>query len=469
LPRATADKAPAATLNINLPQQQPPEAAAAEVEEKSPTWFWEMIHQIAADDWGKKYDLLLLREGTSKVPMAEGFKGYLETLYAPIKPDYIKQKYGGGKFKIVLEKNSRYETSHTFEIEGQPLYDLSRERPGASPAASAVAGSSTDSKLLQILEGQISKLNDQLATSQAQGRENPALHEAITILSTAYKEGIANIGAGGGNGGGSIIETIRTLKELGLIGGASAGGGVVETIKVLKEIGLIGGQQNDPMGQLNSMLAIFTKLDELRGGGEGKPTDWKTMAVNKLGEHLPELLTTVKETVSANAAVAQERRRAMEAQRETASVLRSQSVPAAAPAAPAANPAPPQPTVISDGGLRTVPINSARAAAPAEEQPAPVDGFDTNNEAYITFVKQRVVQLVVTGSSGESIVDFLDGAKPEFAQQLIQYPVEAVTSFFRADPILATAVAHPRWNDVLEEARAYILENEEAAGNSAPN
>ncbi len=468
MPRMSAKPVEPPTVNINIPSAPAQEAAQVEPEEKSPTWFWEKINSIPKDDWGRLYNLLLMRQGSSKVPMADGYKGYLETFFAPVTLAEIKQKYGGGKYRMILEKNSRFVTSHDFDIEGAPLYDLTRERPSASPSAAAA----TDAKLLNILESQISRLNEQLAASQAAGKQNPALDQAITILSTAYKEGLAAIGSNV-TGGGSILDTIKMLKELGLVGGSSQNdvlmGALLKPLieKLITPI--------DPMSQMTQFLTIFEKLDALRGsGGDSKARDWKAMAVEGLIQKGPEILREIRETQQIGAEAAKERRATAEINARTAQMIRS-----VAPSSAASNGVsgaaaePPQPGPVANGPIQVTPLEASSAPAVAEQemarmsdtgtfppQPHPSAEVKLAEDAIAGWIKGRIVQLVQEGEEPERIIDFLDIADPSVSDLLVKYSEDAVSTFLAGDPILKLAVDHANWKNFLARARAYIQEGE---------
>src|SRR5215469_5400591 len=108
---------------VNVAPQSP--AAAVPVAdtktELDPNWFFDKISALSADDWQRVYTLELHRM-EPKLPGVPGSKGYLDVFTEPITRAFIKNKYGGGKFRLVLLKNGRYQTCQNFDIEGEPIY-----------------------------------------------------------------------------------------------------------------------------------------------------------------------------------------------------------------------------------------------------------------------------------------------------------------------------------------------------------
>lgn len=428
--------------------QAPATATPETPEERSPTWFWDLLQDVPKEKWGNTYDVMGFRIDP-KPSIAPGGKGFLFQIMEPITALWVKQNYGGGKFRVILQKNSRFFKSHEFDIEGQPKYDLTRELPNV-PAASATG---TDGKLLSILEAQISRLNDQLTASQSQGKENPALTEAITILSTAYKESVATLGSNS-NGGTSthqLSELVNIVK--GLIPQQSSDGGILGMVlkplleKLLTPV--------DPMAQITTFLTIFEKIDSIRGGGstDGKPKDWRAMLAEGLVQKGPELLREVRETFQENTKAATEKRAAAEAIERVETARRNGGAPAAQPGSPSVAHA-----VMPAGPLRTVPLDRSTPAEPAATPPAAPGMSAAETDAVGKFMEQRIVEMIRDDRDPEDVVDFIEDVDPTLNDMLATYSADMVTTFLSGRPIIGQATQHPKWSDFLSAAQKYIKE-----------
>jgi hypothetical protein len=495
MPRLNAAKQqpPLVTINTSAPEPPAPPAVEKSSEEKSPSWFWDLLYSFQKDEWGKVYDVWLIRQADSRVPMAAGEKGYLDMFVEPINPQMIKAKYGGGKYRAILRKNSQLKTSHDFEIEGTPVYAV-KERP-ANVGASTSAGN--DGALIQQFIG---VLRDELERSrQANTNGNGAGESAtVTMMSSAAEKAMDLITKRvpeNGSPTSSLREAVALIKELGV--GAGQKSALGELLQILQPfMGILQPllqkllTPQDPATQLATFLTIFEKIDALRGGGggdSGKPRDWKAIAVEKGLEALPSVLDQLRATQDTSLKAAEENRKRAEAQARTAEIVRTLPGPGQ-PAAPgssqavpqSAAPAPASAAPLTDSGLKTVRLSDARLDA------GPADGFtgrdgnhvtisqpftvhespatshdaeiDLKSEAYLRLVKRQVVYLVGMGQTGESIVDYLDGALPGFSEQLTSAAPEQVTLYMSLDPILAEATKDPRWQQILQEAREYLLE-----------
>lgn len=467
MPRSTVVKSKPSVIHQTIEIPTPTNGdGKPEIEEKPD--FWAYMQSLSPEQW-KDHIVYLTRENPKT--SINGVGGYLTKLQQPFDIEDIKVAYGGYEFSYIMKKKNEIAHSGRFRVEAPPKFDATRE--SAPTAAQPAADTATTASLINQF---ISVLRDELARSREQS-PSTANEEAIKLLTNASNRAMEVIMKQVPQTTDPTQQLTQMLALLEKFRPQQPAPSSDLLALILPELVKKLMTPVDPFAQITTFLAVFEKIDALRGsGGEGKPKDWKAAAV----DHLPEILSTAKEMLQSNAEAAKERRAGLEAQRATAETLRHlpQNPTAQPPATQVAAPVQPtsgqQPSrrafdeqVVATEGLRTVPLNTAPAS---DARPATTGEIDTDSNEFLNFVKRRVVELIHTGSSGESIVDFLDGVKPEFSQQLVQYPAEMVTSFFRADPILARAVANPRWNEVLEQARAYILENEEApVAAPAPN
>ncbi|MGH8864427.1 MAG: hypothetical protein ACREVZ_07250, partial [Burkholderiales bacterium] len=306
-----------ATAEIEAQEPQPKE-------ERPPRWFFDLIADIPKDDWGRIWHIEVHRL-EPKVPGVPGSKGYLDLYLEPITMNAVQKRFGGGKFQLNLCKNGKWHNSHTFDVEGQPIYDLSRERPNGQTGLLPSAGGEAFAK--QVID----MLRDELTRSREAGQtpSGAITDETIGLVTKAAENAmqmIRNQVPAATEPTALLSAMVTTLKNLGLIGQPPAvpGGGIVETISVLKTLGLIGQPAPDPMAQITMFLTIFEKLDALRGpAAGGAPRDWKATLAEKAIEHVPEILREVRATAEASREAAGQRLEAARTNERVATTIRS--------------------------------------------------------------------------------------------------------------------------------------------------
>jgi hypothetical protein len=471
----SASGAPPSTIVINT-QGAPPETDTKEPEPKPdrpPRWFFDEIHELPTTDWGRVWSMELHRM-EPKIPGVPGSKGYLCMFLEPITLAAIQNRYGGGKFRLNLCKNGKWTKSHDFDIEGQPIYDMSRERPNGNGAGAPAAGNADFQKeFISVLREELSRSRE---ATQGQPTGTEQVVQMLTNASDKAMEIVTKQTPQATSGLTQVREMLGALKEMGVIGGAAAApasnplmdkllGAALE--KLLAPV--------DPLAQLTQLGTLIELVEKIRGGGgaEGTPKDWKAMLV----QHLPEVLNTAKEVLSTNTDAAKARAEEANARARAAESLRNVQQPgrpgqqqppvAANPRRDAEAPgatAPPAPSIHVNGGLRTVPRGSSPLAEPAAEVAAPIHAVDprsTTREQYDEAFKIQVVNLVRIGASAETIADFVRDVKPEVYEDLKKYTPEVITAFFAKDAILVLATQDPRWAEVIADACVYALEPEE--------
>jgi len=470
MPRA-ATVAPAAPQKVNVSVDMPPSQPGEpiEKEEKSPMWFWDMLQQIPREQWGNVYSVMAWRE-EPKVPGVPGAKGFLFEAFEPITLSYFKERYGGGKFKAVLQKNSKFQTTHIFDVEGQPKYDLSREAP--HPHAAAANGDANSG----LLKDFVGVLRDELARSrESNSAPNPATDEAISLLSKASEKAM-DIVANRANAGAPSSSTAQLSELVTIVKGllptqpAQSDGGLMALLApVIPELLKKLMTPADPLAELAKLKSVMELLDGIRGGGgESKAKDWRGLLAEGVVQKAPEILKEVREIVQENRETAHERRAAAEAIREVEQLRRGQP---AAPGAPTA--AAPSPvltgadkTVMPQGPLRTVPLDRTPRQQPITPEvmpsaaaPPAAPGMAANeSDAVANFMMRRIVEMVNDERDAEDVVDFIEEVDPSMNDLLAQFSPEMVTTFLAARPIIGEATQHPKWNSFLVQAQRYIKE-----------
>lgn len=500
MPRRSA-AAPAAPPPVNIvnvgspaPQQEllPPERVVEKNNpEELPTWFWDKINAVPENEWGQVYDLLLYRRGESKVTMAPGEKGFLDQFVRPTSLMEIRKQYGGGLYSITLRKRGKYETTHNFEIEGKPVYSSREQAPNAAPAASGEAS----------LMGQfISVLREELERSRENGG-GQGVETAIGMMkeaSSAALEVVKQQAAGSGDSEKMITQftalanAMKAIMPAPAVAGGS-NGNLIETIRALKELGLISTPAAataaaDPLANFERMFTVFDRMNEFRGeGGSGRGGGgWKDGLLNMARENLPKVLDIVKtaqqrQGLTPSPGVAGARWNP----RESGWGVPPAQFDGPTPAMPGAtieqpgtaSPAPnvaPAPQGGPDGLLPTVPLaNGADGRFPQTpfmggDQPssAPPAGMMAESQ-YNETLKRHIVEMIYMGASGGTIVDYIEGLQPAMLTTIEMASNEQIKQTFALDPILAVAVENPRFDQVLAEVRGAIADIKADDGDGA--
>ena len=463
MPRAVTNrnKPSVITQTLEIPTTQVTE----EKEKPERPDFWTYMQSLTPEEW-KEHIVYLTRE-RPKTHMNGVVGGYLAKIVEPFDQDDIKTAYGGYEFSYIMKRGRDAVYSGRFTVEAEPRLDKGRE----------VTTANGDGTPAGFANQFISVLREELERSRASGSD-PANTKTIEMLSKASDKAMDMIKQQvpeTSSPSSTLKDLVTVAKDLGIF--PAAGGGdssIIKTIEALQKLGLIGQPTAvaDPMKQLETMLSIFTKIDEIRGSGGSRRGNWKDSLVDKGLELVPQVLDTFRETREANLRIASDRVRAAEH-------LRAVQNPSAIPPRPSVmtprgGTATPEPVVTVNSGLRTVPLDRAGepgATAPTEvSAPAEItfETIDRNSTAYVNLVKQTIVEMINRGSHGEQIVDYLDGAQPGFSNTLIAYQPDQLTAYFALDPILRTVAQHPNWPEVLDEARKYILEAENAEEEGIP-
>lgn len=457
MPRKTLTAAPP-TIQImtSAPAESSPEPKEFEPkEEKEQNWFFTKLCEIPREEWGATWSLELHRLKPD-VPGVPGRKGYLRIFNEPVTLETIRTNFGGGRFRLNLCRNGRWNTSHEFEIEGQPKYDTSMEMPSGGNGTSAVSGDMQKEFLAMLKE----ELNRSRESNQGQLAGSDQVVEMLTKASDKAMEMVTRRVPETGNPTSQLREMIGALKDMGIIGAQQVQQKtLIEQIVELVSHPLLGPKilelfaPKNPLDQLTQVNAILDLATKIRGdGGDGEPKDWKAMGVKLISERLPEILDVLKTNADSTAAAAQAR--AVEAQNRarTAEALRGMPPQPGAPAAP-------PPVRVTNNGLRLVPTDSPEPPAAVPAAGLEAAAAPTTQEEFDTAMKVQVVNMMRLGASGAAIAGLLEDIKPELAKDLLHYDEAVITTFFSQDPILKLMVEDPRWPKVLTQAREYLAED----------
>jgi len=444
----------------------PPAAAAAqpEPEEKTPLWFWDLVKSIPTDKWMRVFSLVGMRM-EPRVPGMPGAKGYLFEIFEPINMEFFKAKYGGGKFRCILCENGKYKTTHEFDIEGKPIYDLTRENPnGISPQTSS------GDKSTELLQQFVGVLRDELKNAREANSGNPAgndrIIEMLTNASDKAIEIVTKQAPAHQDQTAQLATLVGIVKQM--MPAPQESGLLALLTPLLKPLLEKLMAPVDPLAQITTFLAIFEKIDTLRGtagGGDSKPKDWKAMLAEGAVQRGPEILKELRETLQVGRDAATERRIAAEANARSMEIARQMPQPGQPAIAPTNGAQPAASVMPAAGPLRVVPISDAMPAdmpapkpvTPATPAPTAAPGLSSQDtDAVAAFMKNKIVAMIADDREAEDIVDFVDDVDPSVNDLLAQFSPDLVTSFLAQDSILSRATRLPNWNQFLVTAQSYI-------------
>lgn len=386
--------------------------------------FWEKVFSIDPDDWSKYFIYLYRGRGAN-----------LEKIAHPIDVDWVKQKYGGGDFRAILQdERHRIVAAHSFSIEGPPKL-AAPEAQTSAPAAAAGMDSFQSSVLEIIREGQ--KETRELVREMMQRDRNPA-PAASSEANPIVLKGVVDMFTAMMP---KQTDPLELLVKLQTLTKPAEQMDVLTLVGKLKEAGLIpaapaAGGSGDLMGQLDSMLAVAEKLGA-RGG-----KDPSIMSI--LAEKAPEIMNKVGDIVSGWSRIAEANKMAEQYKYASATAIARPTgaeVVGTQPALPSDPRSVAMPTHVPPGATLDVePINAGTAAPGAA---APMDELDR--------MKARIVRAIATNATGADIVSFLSIFDEQLVDTFAGVNAEQLEAFFTADPILQGATKMPRFKECMLE------------------
>lgn len=420
MPKASAvpvSDNPSVVIHQTVPARELPEdkPRSAKID------FWPYIASLSPAEW-KRHEIYLYR--TKPVVGHKEREKYLDIYTSKFTIDDVKNRFGGEEFRAMLLRDGKNVCTEEFAIEATPKFDLAREIPG------------TDTTQAVTIDKLVDKLTARENEPDVSGE---AVQRSVAIMGDAFEAAAQRLATTQPNNGTtSLLETIKVLKELGLLGQPQKNS-VLETIQVLKELGIVGGSagQVNVMQQVDAVLGVAEKLRDFGGGG-GK-TDWKAMLAEKVADHLPEIIKGVASIGDKQVMLENARRARVESVRATIEAQNNGAQNPAAPRPVATAPASPLPTV----------------QAPAEAAPNP------NNMPVVTFEQlgfNRIVEMVYRGEDGGSVMDFLYGLDPRAYDYLLECDAAGIRAILAADPMLARVLEYPHLDDFISQVLEYSAE-----------
>lgn len=350
------------------------------------------------------------------------------TFTAPFVEDDIRARFGGGRYLIWLYGPPKKQTlvgRYQFELEGMPIIGQSVPRPmnGAAPAAD---GSGVAIQALQMVS------NPQIMQSMFQ-MFNLAMTESIQMIRAqmpAQRD---------------PLETLKNAKEILGLGTPAPGGGLLDTIRTLKELGLIGSPEKKGIEEVLAMITTL-KTSGLIPAGAPKADLMTTFATN-IPMLADRIVTGFQElrlkTESEERSLAIQRGQVIDVQPRSATT----DAPAAGSTAPPAAPAPP---------LR-------------------VEQLDPKLVQSI-LVREKMTRLVAgiqqPESTGQDMYDYLLNAWPEALDELAKLDAQTLLMFFKSREmqmaqlgcdLLFEVAEDPRLPQMIEDFLKIAKENASAS------
>ena len=400
--------------------------------------FWKYIESLTAEDW-KKHHVSLYRYplGQTKPQKVGRYVRTYKTETPLVSEDQVFEEFGGGQYDALLRGPAKDGSGrvtliakHSWEMDGPPKNPW--QVSTASPATPTVP-----SELASTLQVVLQNLKQ--AEKSPSAAESPAIKESISLiqqLTTAMPKP---------QGVGELVSALADLKKL--TGGDGGGGNsLVEAVKLLKDLGVIGGERRSLASEIKEIMEIAGMMN----GGGGAPASggrqhWATSLVQTLPtilEKVTPIADKFADAARSNARVAELRTGAIPAPPPPARPSPATALPPAAPAAavaPAAeSPAP-----------RTVAMPETEPAG----SPAAAPSFVPPN---LEWVKARAVQLFQGGKTGDAIAEWLDSLDDELGNFLGSMSREQFAEFVKSDLILRQISTAARFDQFVEEFVDYF-------------
>jgi hypothetical protein len=444
MPTATAKAAPTqkvTTKTITTAVSEPVEEAvkppAAPLPEASED-FWKYIQSLTPDDW-KTHTVGLYRYplGQTK-PQKLG--RYVKTYKAEcplVSEDQIFEEFGGSQYDALLRgphpEHGRQTllAKHSWEMDGPA------KNPWQTSATGGNHATPPPSDTAAILETLLKHLqNLQTAKNPAQ---DPAVKESIALIQQLTSAMPKQQG---------ITELVAGLADLKKLTGDGGGGSnsLIETIKVLKDLGIIGAERKSLATELKEIMEIAGMVG---GGGAttgGGRRDWVTSLI----DNAPTILEKVTPIADKFADAARNNARVAEIR---AGRIPAEPVPSTRPAPALAAPA----TATPAAAAPAAEAPASRIVAAPETEPATGTTAKIAIQApSLDWVKARAVQLFATGKDGDAVAEWLDSIDEQLGNFLGSMDADKFSQFVKDDPILSQIATAPRFPEFVEQFVDYF-------------
>ena len=412
----------------------PPVSPLPEVSED----FWRYIEALTPEDW-KKHHVSLYRYplGQTKPQKVGRYVRTYKTDSPLVSEDQVFEEFGGGQYDALLRGPARDGSGrvtliakHSWEMDGPAKnpWQVSTAAATATPPPSELATT------LQVVLQNLKQAEKSPSTE-----EKKAITDSISLIQQLTSAMPKPQGVG------ELVAALSDLKKL--TGGDSGQSSIVEVIKVLKELGVIGGERKSLASELKDVLEIAGMMN---GGGApagGGRQHWATSLV----QTLPTILEKVTPIADKFADAARANARVAE--------LRTGAIPATLPARPAPAAVLP-PTAPAAATAPAAESPATRTVAPPETEPAGSPAAAPFVAPNLEWVKARAVQLFQAGKSGDAIAEWLDSLDDQLGNFLGSMSREQFRQFVEEDPILREIRPAARFEEFVSDFVDYFSGND---------
>lgn len=425
---------------------------------------------LSREDW-KDHIVYLTRERPKT--SINGVGGYLAKLVEPFDLEDVKTAYGGQEFSYIMKKKNDLVYGGRFTIEAPAKLDPNREQATPITAASTTTNGTEAQNFAKEL---VMILREELQHARETGQGGAGNDAALDMITRASDKAMAIVEKRtpeAGNPASMVREMVLAMKEIGAMNGQQQGGSTLGSLvkEVTSLVTMISPlidkffKPADPTAQLGQLKTMMEFADMLRGGGGSGSRG--TTTNDLILEGIKTLPTLIDQTAAGRAAAQRapmQRIAPPAAPPGNAAPVHALRTPqSASPAAPA-NPGFQGAAPRASAPLRVTPLNpeAPEDAAPAGNVGAPTptpEYGQPSPEEFDAWVSARVVELIYLGFDGGDVVDWLLIAKPAIVEDLTKYSDEQIEGLFSMNPVLARALQHPNWKNILMEARAAAIES----------
>jgi hypothetical protein len=383
---------------------------------------WEIVvNELSADQWAGH----VMRVYRADEKWDRSSSPIDNTFTAAFSEEDIRARFGGGRYLLWLygpPKKHNLVGKYQVTLDGQPILNGTPRNGNGATGSDSVA-----------IEAMRMYANPQFIQLQMDAMRT-AMITAIEMVKGQIPQAQ------------NPLETLRAAKEI--LGGGNAEHGLLDTIRVLKELGVVGSPEKKGVEEI---LALITTLKTSGLIASGVP---KADLASTFASNLPMLVDRMVQGLS-------EFRKTSEAQERTIRLQRGEMKPGdpnvidVAPSAPATAAAAPPP--------------AATAAAPS----------DATAQAIIaqSHLHRLVMGIKNPKSTGQDMYDYLRNAWPEILDELVKFSKEQLLAFFKSREaqmqyfgaaILTEVADDPRLPAIIEDFLKIAKENAELEKAATP-